>query len=283
MKKIYLLFLFSTPIFFCSVNAQEVKSETKKEDTQSSYVKLAVSYLTNAVYNGRKDTEVLPYITPSLGYYDKSGFYISGSLSYLSSSAASRIDLFSLMGGYDFDLSKQVSVGIYATKDFYTGSSTAVRSESKGSLGGNLSYAPGAIVFNAGVNLLFSSQTDLSFNGSLAHPFYFGEGDNTWSITPTIATNIGTQNYYQSYLSNKTKKKTGNTAVVQVQKNKFAVLDYELSLPVSYDASKWGIFFTPTYAIPQSPASFTAPGGSTFVTEKLENVFYAEFGVYVKF
>lgn len=283
MKKTYLLLLFLTPVFFCAVNAQELKSTTKKEDAQKSYVKLAVSYLTNAVYNGRKDTEVLPYITPSLGYFDKSGFYISGSLSYLSSSSASRIDLFSLMTGYDFDLSKQVSAGIYATKDFYTGSSTAVRSESKGSIGGNISYAPGAIVFDAGVNLLFSSQTDLSFNGSLAHPFYLGEGDNRWSITPTIATNIGTQNYYNSYLSTKTKKKTGNTAIVQVQKNKFAVLDYELSLPIAYNAPKWGMFFTPTYAIPQSPASYTAPGGSVFVTEKLENVFYAEFGVYLKF
>ena len=78
-------------------------------------------------------------------------------------------------------------------------------------------------------------------------------------------------------------KKNGNTGIVQVQQNKFGILDYELSLPIAYDAKKWGLFFTPTYAIPQNPISYTAPGGNIFVAEKFDNVFYAEFGAYLKF
>ena len=283
MKKRYTLILLITIASFCTVTAQETKDNTVKENKKNSYFKAAVTYLTNAVYNGRKDSLALPYITPSLGYYDRSGFYISGSLSYLSSSAASRIDLFSLTTGYDFTISHIVTGGVYASKDFYTGSSTSVRSETKGSLGGNLSYDPGVVTLNGGINLLFSDKTDVSVSGSLAHSFYFGDKENAWSIAPTLGVNLGTQNYYQAYIKNRSKKKNGSTGTVQVQDSKFTVLDYELSLPIAYDASKWGIFFTPTYAIPQSPVSYTAPGGSSFVTEKLENVFYAELGVYLKF
>lgn len=284
MKNHYILVLLITVAGLCSVSAQEpAKDNTVKENKKNSYFKAGVTYLTNAVYNGRKDSLVLSYITPSLGYYDRSGFYISGSLSYLSSSAASRIDLFSLTTGYDFTISPMVTGGIYASKDFYTSSSSSVRSETKGSIGGNLSYDPGVVTLNGGINLLFSDKTDVSVSGSLAHSFYFGEKGNEWSIAPTLAVNIGTQNYYQAYIKNRTKKKNGSSGTVQVQNSKFTVLDYELSLPIAYDASKWGIFLTPTYAIPQSPASYTVPGGSVFVTEKLENVFYAELGVYLKF
>ena len=283
MKKNSLFFVLLTLLLNSSVNAQKNKADSAKSDKKSSYFKLATSYLTNAVYNGRKDSVTLPYITPSLGYYDKSGFYISGALSYLSSSSNSRIDLFSLTTGYDFNLSDKVSSGIYASKDFYNNTSTAVRSETTGSLGGNISYDPGFISVNGGINVLFSSQTDVSLDGSVAHSFSLGEEGNEWNITPTVAVNLGTQNYYQDYFQNRGKKKNGNSGTVQVQQNKFGILDYELSLPVSYDATKWGLYLTPTYAIPQNPISVTAPGGNTFVSQKLENVFYAQFGVYIKF
>ena len=283
MKKISLFFALLILLFTGTVNAQKNKNDSTKTDKKRGYFKLATSYLTNAVYNGRKDSVTLPYITPSLGYYDKSGFYISGSLSYLSSTVESRIDLFSLSTGYDFKVSDKVNGGIYASKDFYNNSSSAVRSESKGSIGGNISYDPGFITFNSGINLLFSSQTDITLNGSLAHSFSFGDEGNAWNITPTLAVNVGTQNFYQDYIKNRSKKKSGNTSAVQVQQNKFGVLDYELSIPVAYDAKKWGLYLTPTYAIPQNSISYTAPGGNTFISPKLENVFYAEFGVYLKF
>ena len=283
MKKKILLFVLLIFGVFCMITAQETKEDNKKETKKASYFTFSTSYLTNAVYNGRKDSTVLPYLTPSLGYYDKTGFYISGALSYLVSSAANRIDLFSVSAGYDFNISNQVSGGVYASKDFYTGSSTSVKSETQGSIGGNLSYDPGFLTFSGSFGLLLSKQADVSLGASIAHSFSVEDGENTWSISPILTASLGTQNYYQSYLKTNARKKNGNTGTVQVQQNKFGLLDYELSLPIAYDAKKWGLFFTPTYAIPQNPASHTAPGGSIFITEKLENVFYAEFGVYLKF
>ncbi len=273
--------IFAFAITICCnslVTAQDTTSHNK-----SSYFKLSTSYLTNSVYNGRKDSLTLPYITPSIGYYDKSGFYVSGSLSYLAATADSRIDLFTLETGYNFAINNQLSGGIYGSKYFYNTSSTAVTSQTKGGLGASLSYDPGIISVSGGVDLSFASKTDINVSAALAHGFYFGEKGAEWGITPTISTNLGTQNSYQDYVKKRKSKGSGNSTVQTNNASNFTILDYELSLPITYDGNKWGLFLTPTYAIPQNPISVAASTGSGYTTEKLENTFYAQFGVYVKF
>ena len=276
LKQIFTLLL----LLFC------ISSLTKAQDTSGnhkiSYFKLSASYLTNSVYNGRKDSTLLPYLTPSIGYFDKSGFFVKGSLSYLAASGNSRIDLFTLETGYDFTITDKWYGGIYGSKYFYNNSSTGVRSETKGGLGGSVSYDPGFVTVSAGVDLSFASKTDINFSGSIAHGFYFGDKGDEWSLTPTITANAGSQNSYQDYVK-KRKLKGGSNTAVQTSSNSFSILDYELSLPIAYDAKKWGLFFTPTYAIPQNPISIASSTGSGYTTEKLTNVFYAELGAYLKF
>lgn len=268
-------------------------AQDSSKNNKPSYFKVSTSYLTNSVYGGRKDSTTLPYITPSIGYYDKSGFFVKGSLAYLSATGNSRIDLFSVETGYDFTISDNLSGGIYASKYFYNNSSTAVRSEMKGGLGGNLDYDLGAITLSSGLDLSFSSKTDITASGAVAHGIYFGEKGNEWGFTPTIAINFGTQNYYQDYIKNRKSKggsrgSGGNSGgsgstIVTSGSNKFNILDYELSAPITYDGNKWGLFFTPTYAIPQNPLSIASSSSSDYVTEKLDNSFFAEFGIYIKF
>ena len=276
LKQILSIILF----LFC------ISSITKAQDTsgnhKASHFKLAASYLTNSVYNGRKDSTTLPYLTPSFGYFDKSGFYVKGSISYLAASGDSRIDLFSLETGYDFTISDKLYGGIYGSKYFYNNSSTGVRSETKGALGGSLSYDPGFITVSSGIDVSFASKTDINFSGSLAHGFYFGDDGDEWSITPTITVNAGSQNAYQDYVKKRKSKGVSSTAI-QTNSSNFSILDYELSLPFAYDTKKWGLFFTPTYAIPQNPISIASSTGSGFTTEKLTNVFYAELGAYLIF
>ena len=280
-------------IFFSACMVSSTFAQDSSKNNKSSYFKLSTSYLTNSVYGGRKDSVTLPYITPSIGYYDKSGFFVKGSLAYLSATGNSRIDLFSLETGFDFTISDKLSGGIYASKYFYNNSSTSVRSEMKGGLGGNLDYDLGAITLSSGLDLSFSSQTDITASGAIAHGIYFGEKGNEWGFTPTISVNFGTQNYYQDYIKNRKSKGGsrgrggnsggGGSTVVTSGSNKFNILDYELSIPITYDGNKWGLFFTPTYAIPQNPLSIAYSSGSGYVTEKLENSFFAEFGIYIKF
>ena len=277
MKQILLaISLFSSTCI--SVKAQE--SETKNEE---SFFKFSTSYLSNSVYNGRKDSLTLPYLTPSITYYNKSGFYIGGSVWYSLAQNDKRIDLFTFDAGYDFSISDQFSAGLYAAKYFYNSNSNAVRSETKGSVGATINYDPGIITLYTGIDFSFASKTDINITTSILHEFSFGDDGNAWSITPSITMNAGTQNAYQDFVFKRKKGFFGNNTITLKSSNKFNILDYEFSLPITYDKEKVGFFFTPTYAIPQNAVYFTRPNGTTFTVEKLENNFYAEFGVYLKF
>ena len=283
-------------------------TQEKKEEAaaSNSYGKLSLSYLNNAVYNGRKDSLATPYITPTIGYYDKSGFYVSGALSYLSSAKESRIDLFSLDIGYDISITNQLSSNFYANKSFYNQSSTAVKSDIKGSLGAAFNYDLSVIQLNLASEAVFSQKTDLSLNLGMGHAFNSGDEDHLFSINPSININWSTLNFYEGFTSRKVSKKIGQTianvasatATTTVDKNRFTLLDYELSVPLSYDTKKFGCFLTPTFALPQNPINTTTSTviklkngtqttqvqNSTPLSEKkLENSFFWEFGVYVKF
>ena len=304
-KKNNCFFLFLGAGLFIMQNGY---TQEKKEEAaaSNSYGKLSLSYLNNAVYNGRKDSLATPYITPTIGYYDKSGFYISGALSYLSSAKESRIDLFSLDIGYDISITDQLSSNFYANKSFYNQTSTAVKSDIKGSLGAAFNYDLSVIQLNLASEAIFSQKTDLSLNLGVGHAFNSGDADHLLSINPSINLNWSTLNFYEGFTSRKVSKKIGQTianlasatATTTVDKNRLALLDYDLSIPLSYDTKKFGCFLTPTFAIPQNPINTTTSTviklkngtqttqvqNSTPLSEKtLENSFYFELGVYVKF
>jgi hypothetical protein len=264
-------------LFFTStVYAQN--SNTKQEQ---SYTKASLSYLSNNVYNGRKDSLLFPYITPSLTYYNKSGFSIGGSVSY--ATTESKIDLITIDAGYDFTIAKNFSGSAYASKYFYNSNSNSVKGSAKGNLGVSFAYEPGLINASIDAGILFSNKSDFYIIPSIYHDFELGNDDNTFTISPTATINLGTLNYYKSYLTN-TKRNNILSQLIQVKNTDgLLLLDYELSIPVKYDAHNWGLFFTPTLAIPKSPAELTRPNGNVFYTEKLENTFFAEFGVYIHF
>ena len=114
------IFIF---LFNSSVYAQNLDSENVKK----SYFKFSLSYLTNSVYLGRKDSLVIPYISPEISYHDKSGFYIAGSLSYLAGTGA-QVDEGSVTAGFEFNsTNEKLSGDVYATKYFVSSASYSVR------------------------------------------------------------------------------------------------------------------------------------------------------------
>jgi hypothetical protein len=50
---------------------------------------------------------------------------------------------------------------------------------------------------------------------------------------------------------------------------------------MTFDAKKWGIFLTPTVAIPLNPATYEIDG--VLQKEKLSTSFFVKTGVYYKF
>jgi len=296
--------LLVTGISFSTFVTAQVTVDSTKE---GSHFKLSGSYLSNSVYNGRKDSLATPYLTPSFGYFDKSGFYISASLSYLASATESHIDLFSLDAGYDLDLTNKFSGSVYANKSFYNSASTAIKSDISGSIGASLTYDLNVLQLTAGADLLFAQKTDIAVNIVAAHAFHFGEPGNLFIITPSFTANMSTLNFYEGYTNRKLGKKANQsnpnaasvTSTTTVNNtSKFPLLNYELSVPFTYDAKKFGLFFTPSFALPKNPIYTTTTTTvklrngtqSTMVQDStpqseraIDNTFYFELGLYIKF
>ena len=293
-QRIFAIFVFTFSLFFNQFNSYAQNDTTAKK----SYFKVGAGYLSNAVYSGRKDSDVVSYLSPSIGYYHKSGFFVAGSTSFLSnSSEAGRIDEISLQAGYDFSIRDNFEGGFYASKYFYNNNSYSVTSELQGDIGANFTYGTDLISIGGGANALISTGIDLTLNANLSHGFSFGSDNNLWSVTPTAEINAGSQSFYRAYFKNRkfsntstgSKGKghnsgtnnTGNSKISFVQSNSFSILDYELSIPVAYDAKSWGIFATPTLAMPVNPATYAVDG--VMQTEKLSNSFFLQTGIYFKF
>lgn len=264
--------------------------DAKVPEPKKSYFKLSASYLSNAVYYGRKDSFAVPYITPTISYYDKSGFYIEGSLSYLSTAGASGFDAGAISAGYEFNSSNEkLSGAVYASKYFTSTSSFSVHGEVNSELAASLDYNTGPVTINSGADISFASKTDFGVNLGLSHNFGFD--DDHLGITPTFLFNAGTQKFYEDYYTKRKfsakrkRRQTTNSNAIQVivVAKKFAILDYELSLPINYDKAKWGLFFTPTYSLPVNGFQYSINNGLTNRTEVLSNTFYAEVGGYIKF
>lgn len=262
------------------------------EKPKTSHLELGMSYQSNDVYLGRKDSTVLPYFIPELTYFHKSGLYATASLNYLKNATTSRVDLVTLEGGYIFtagDYDGQVSFSKY----FYNSQSTSVTSEISSSIAYQSGWDLGFIkpTFTATVN--FGNKADFAGLLGLEHTFYLFS-DNL-DLTPTFAMAGSTQNYYSDYYKKrrytiKRGEKTGQTATANISgtvlnASQFKILDYEPTLPINYRIGKCVINFTPTYSIPVNPATIDiqttkANGAVTNTTrlEKISNTFYWTLG-----
>lgn len=295
MKKNYLTVLIS--IFF-SFSFQGLRAQKKDDDLKiaTSHWETGISYLSNSVYLGRTDSLKIPYISPSIGYFDKSGLYITGSLSYLNSSTQSQIDLFALEAGYTFSANNMDGY-ISLSKDFYNTKSYGVKSETKGSLNGFLDYNLGFIKPSVQAEIAFSSKPDYSTGLGLEHTF--SAADDKLEITPSFLLFASTQNYYNSYYSKRkysSNRKRGNNTSAQFitatlpNAGEFKIRDYEFSVPVNYTVGSFTFNFTPTFAVPTNPTTVIFTGKSAnnvsytkTYNEKLSNVFYFSTGVTFSF
>jgi hypothetical protein len=310
MGKSFAKLLLCSTFIIASKSVLKAQSSDKEKIAvkEKSYFKFDANFLNNSVYLGRKDSLNLPYLTPTIVYTHKGGFYTSASLGYLLSKDSKKIDYYSFDAGYEFTLTKKLSGSISANKSIYNDSSSNVSSSIGGSLSGSLTYDFGFMEMNTGISGSFAEKTDLGFDVTVRRSFYFGEDGKQWSITPLALVNFSTLHFYEGYTNRKIGKRQKNplitsivstTTVTNKNSNNLTLLDAEFSIPVSYDEKKWGIYCTPTLAVPQnaiytstksvitlrngnvnSPASINSTPDSE---KKLASTFYVELGVYFKF
>ena len=278
-----LFVLFNIPLNSNTQKISSVDSTTKIHFGEKSYALINTDYYNNIVFLGRKSSSKAPYLSVLAGYYHKSGLFINGGISYLVASGENRIDLFTITTGYDFYL-KNFSAGIYGTKYFFNDKSYTVKSELSGNVSVYADYDFNIVDVYIDGNAYFSSTTDFIVGAAVSHTFYTVNDNLT--ITPTVYLNTGTQNYYSNYNNNRRFRQHmpdggGSSSMgTGMMGASFKVLDYELSVPVSYTIKKLRFSLTPVFAIPVNAA--TIANDLNTYKEDLSNSFFWSLGVSYK-
>lgn len=266
-----------------------VKNNINKADEGFSYFLADVSYMSDYVFMGRRDSIAAPYLFPSIGYYDKSGFFADASLSFLTTSEASRVDLIWLSAGYLFNANK-FSAGISGTAYFFNEESNNVMSSVVGDLTGIIGYDFKLLETTLYLSTYFNDGSKNDFIGGLMFDRTFYAINNNLLINPRISFYAGSQYFYEQYysnsrLGNRKGKGMGNTGsgvsdsnMVNIEEvQKFNFLNIELEVPLQYNYKKFIFSFSPMLALPQSSATIFSE--DTLITEDLEPVFYWSVGV----
>mgnify|MGYP001819687115 CR=1 FL=1 len=282
------IFLFCAPLLVISQNNK--KSAEEISSKEGSYILTDISYINDAVFMGRRDSIAAPYIFPSIGYYDKSGFFVDASASYLVGSEENRVDLVLASLGY-LTTGEKLGGGISGTAYFFNGDSYTVKSEIVADISGFLSYDFEVLKISFLASTYFNdgSSADI-FTGLMLDRIFYGN-DKNFLIGPSIALYAGSQYFYQEYyrtsrLGNRKGQGQGqgpggtNTAaaIIEIEEaSEFNILNVELSLPVQYHHKQFIFSFTPSLALPQSSATIITE--DEVLTEDLESVFYFSAGI----
>lgn len=274
-------------------NAQNKDGTYKKTtDIDSSYIYAEINYINDAVFMGRKDSVSAPYLFPLVTYRHKSGLYASGSLSYLTKSNESRIDLFLLTAGYDFT-AKKLHGDVSITKYLFNDDSYNVISEVEADVTVLLTYNFSIINLGLASSVYFNSNgnADLFLTPELSYDFI--SNDKKFQISPTMGVYFGSQNFYEQYyinnrFGNGRGQGQGNASTVQEttsieirESEKFNLMAIEFSLPMWYSHNSLMLSFLPAYVMPSNPATLTVD--DVVFEEDLENTFYWIVGIGYRF
>lgn len=284
LTKLLTILFFCLPFFILAQTNNNL-------DKEKSYILTDLNYQNDAVFMGRRDSISAPYLIPSIGYYDKSGFFTDASLSYLTKSNENRVDLFLATVGYRFKANKFVGT-LSGTKYIFNDKSYSIQSEIEGDVSAILSYDFGFLETSLLTSAYFSknSNTDFFVGAQIAKSLFIME--NSLEIKPSFNIYAGSQYFYQEYYNyNRLGNRKGNnlgqnqqttSTVVGINEvNNFNVLNAELSMPIRYYYKNLIFSFIPQWAFPQSSATIITD--NTIIKEDLENIFYWSVGVSIWF
>ena len=235
------------------------------------------NYASRLHFFGRTDSLKSSALVPSVTAKFSNGLYLSGSFIFVNNADASlKYTAAITEAGYRFGKNEGLAGSIYADKFFYAANSSLVQSVQKGQAGFALSHLNNILDINTGGSAVFSDKTDFFVNGGIDHLFRVETGSSVLLIIPTATINAGTQNFTSTYLK---KRNVLFFPVadesVTTNDQKFQVLSYEVSMPITYIYNKLAISFTPGYVIPQNVVKVA---NRPDLANNAKNLFYANIG-----
>ncbi len=287
-------------IFFCGYEVSPQNETSVNTSTENeSYAVVDLNFISDAIFLGRKDTVSAPYLYTSLGYHHRSGVYAEGSVSYLTKSNEGRIDLFLLSAGFEKEINK-LNLDLSATKYFFNDDSYNVISEVEADITAQLIYDFDFVNLGWAGSIYFSSDsaTDFLMLAQVSHDFT--TSDRRWQISPIFELQFGSQQFYEQYFIEQTRKKSGmgtgsgsgsgssggddtsTTPIIQLsQSESFQLMAIELNLAIWYQAPPFTFSFIPSYVIPSGETEILV--GDSMVKEDIESTFYWMAGISYKF
>ncbi|PSL46742.1 hypothetical protein CLV51_103724 [Chitinophaga niastensis] len=196
---------------------KQLDSLLRKEE--KSEVVLGVGYGNNPAYGSKTTNFELPiilktFVSPSLSYYHKSGFYAGVSAYYLFNSLNKPWFEWDLTAGYDYTKNKNFLTGISYTHYEFTDSSDVPTTPITNELFAYFYYRkwwvqPGvSLDYGWGKDALEGNHTketfrgnDFNFIAALRHPFIFNAVMSRRDVvlfTPSVNFTMGTANYYSN-------------------------------------------------------------------------------------
>ena len=229
-----------------------MQSFAQADSTAKNSLTLAAVYGSTANYFGQTTTEKLPYVLTYGAYKLKSGFYVSASALKLlnSSSPVSAVDL---SAGYGFNLVRNIEGNFSYTRSFYQENSPLLQTANENNVNGELSFTH-FLKSSLSADYAFGTQQDvfLSFTNSkmISLGSLFSDKDFI-SLEPAFSVIGGSQRFYQTYTTEKQKRKKlldplfpsqqPEPTTTTVESTSFDLLAYTLSLPIAYNRSNYSV------------------------------------------
>lgn len=283
---IVLVFVTGAPF---AVQGQTEETRIREHaEAHQSYVLTGISFMNDAVFMGRRDSIAAPYLLPSIGYYDATGFFADASASYLTASDESRFDLFSLSAGY-LHISDAFNWGFSGTAYMYNEQSYNVASETVGDISAYLGYDFKLLEVALSASTYFTDNGSTDFFVSLVTERSFYALEENLLISPSFTLEAGSRYFYEQYyqtsrLGNRKGKNLGGGGTSPVgeplilsEASQFTVLNFEVSVPVHYFYESFIFTFSPTVAFPQGSSTITTD--TIVLKEDLSAVWYWMVGI----
>lgn len=238
-----LILLFS----FSSMASDKRDPEVKNKPYDRSLI-LGVEYSSDKVFYGRKSQDRVLYISPSLFYQARSGFY-AGFASYRLLKPENYWDQSQLSVGWDFSLWKKLETSTGYSRFAYNDSSVQIQSSLKNNF--DLSFSLDSTIIKprlTGAVYFGTSAPDYLCSFELSHEFafdyLFGERDGLY-IIPTAAISAGTLHYYRLMLRDSIQR-----VPPLREETKFKISGIDFYIPIEYDIGRFIIGASVNYNIP---------------------------------
>ena len=217
----FVLFLFcSQAVMSQSLAELEKQLDSLLRKREKSEFMVGLGYGNNPAYGSKKvvnyDRSIVmkPFISPTVGYYHKSGWYASASNYYLFNALGDPWFEWDFSAGYDYTKNRRFLTGISYTKYIFSDSSDVPATPINNELFAYFYYRDWYIQPGISLDLGWGnvdekdgpvtrniSGKDFNIVAAARHPFIFVDvlkHDDAIILTPSLGLTMGTANYYSN-------------------------------------------------------------------------------------